>query len=129
MLGPRKVCSRADRVIAQVIDRFADLGERCRDRAPALADDERHQPGSVALVELGRMFENCRPYVGRCAIPGRSATHRPRDCPLDVRRPCGDNLADLPAPITRIEDRFGGTCLLDTADDRRRPPRAELRLR
>ena len=56
-VGDGKIHPRAHRVIAQIVDRLAHLGERGRDRAAAFPDDERHQLGHVALVEIGRAFE------------------------------------------------------------------------
>ena len=57
-LGGGEIGAGAQRVIAQAIDRFAQFGDRRRDRAPALADDPRDQLGAVALVEVGGVFED-----------------------------------------------------------------------
>src|SRR5204862_7204205 len=89
----------ARRVIPQEIDGFAHLRQGGRDRAPALADDQRHPPGAVALIEVRRLFQNRGSPLVRGVAPGRRHARRPGERLLDRVRPGGDNDADWPPPV------------------------------
>ena len=120
--GAGKIRPRADRVITQVIDRLAHLGERVRDRAAAFPDDQRHQLRHPALVQIGRGFEVCGALACRDAVPQWGAAHRPSQGPIDIRQTGHDHLANLAPPVTRVEHGLGGAALLDAGNDRRRSP-------
>jgi hypothetical protein len=126
--GAGKIRSCTHRVVAQIIDRLAHFAEGRRDRAPALADDQRHQLGHAALEKIGRRIEFCRPLGHRGAVPHRGAAHRPGKRPIDIGRPGRERFPDPAPPIARVEHRLRGTALLDAADDRRGPPRLLQRL-
>ena len=96
-LGRGEIGARAQRVVAQIVDRLAHLGERRRDRLPAFADDERHQLGAMlALVEIGRAFEDRARARRPACVPGRlRRARRGRSAWSTSRRPGLDDLADL----------------------------------
>ena len=54
---------RLGRVIAQIVDSFADFAVRRFERLAGLADKHRHQRRAVALEKLGGGFENARPLA------------------------------------------------------------------
>ena len=64
-----KFSAGARRVVAQKVGRLADFRQCRRDRAPALADDRRHQPSAIGLVEIGRPLEGVGADLGRSMLP------------------------------------------------------------
>ncbi len=83
-LGFGKVGARAQRVIAQIVDRFPDLRQRRRDRAAAFADDRRHQCGPMALEQVGGAFEDRRALAGSSALPCGCGRHGAGERRLDL---------------------------------------------
>src|SRR6202011_2712114 len=108
----------AQRVIAQVVDRLAHLSECRRDRATALADDQRHQLGHMVLEEIGGTLQSGGTFAGRLAIPGGYSAKCAGERAIELLGPGRDDGPDLTAPVARIEDRLARPRLLDAADDR-----------
>src|SRR5581483_9707083 len=98
-LGRGEVDPRPRRVIAQIIGRLADLGERRRDRPSALADDQRHQSVAVPLVKLGGTFERGGAFLGRGVGPWRGGPRGGGEGGFDGGFVGDRGGADLPAVV------------------------------
>ncbi len=116
-LGLGEIGARAMGVIAQVIDCLAPLGDRCRKRAPALADNPRHQLGAVAFVKQGGTVEDCCARAGRGPVPPERSASRTVERVFERVRPGFADGPDLAPMIARIEDRRRHPRPLHTTDN------------
>ena len=68
--GARELLARAHGVVAQEIDRLAQVGLRIVERLAGLADEQRHEPGAFAFIEIGGPLENPGARLAAPPVPG-----------------------------------------------------------
>ena len=74
----RKRDARLRGVIAAIVDRLAQLGERVVERLAALALQQREQPAAIDLEPVGGAFEHGGALIDRRCRPGRESGRRRR---------------------------------------------------
>ena len=90
-------------VVAQEVDRLADLGHGVAQGLAALPHAARHEPGGMLLVEVGGAQEaSAAPLQGH-AVPALETPAGDRQRPVDIGRTCLDHGTDHPRAIGRVE--------------------------